>query len=267
VRDDHRQRLGIDLAVTVDRERKSPLTIVEDVQAASAEHAQAPVARVMKARGSRRPRLSPAEKREITRLYGDTSTSTSEICARLGIGESSLYRIIQLQGLPLRGRTASSTSPGTTPRARAPYTSRNRSSNAGRDAVAKRASTASTSGGAVTNRAMESEVKQIPEPAAQPTVAPIAGAAKSINGRRRTAPVTGRSGAQAPIETTTAGPAPVLPATRRSRTAGVARSTELRQYTVAYLAEETLQAASALEALQLAQARGATEVTSIVRIA
>src|ERR1700674_4875827 len=75
----------------------------------------------MKARGSRRPRLSPAEKREITRLYGDTSTSTSEICVRLGIGESSLYRVVQLQGLPLRGRTASSTSPGTTPPARAPY--------------------------------------------------------------------------------------------------------------------------------------------------
>jgi len=47
----------------------------------------------------------------------------------------------------------------------------------------------------------------------------------------------------------------------------VAKSTELRQYTVAYLAEETLQAASALDALQRAQARGATEVTSIVRIA
>ena len=111
MRDDHQQRLGIDFAVTVDKERKSPLTIVEDVQAASAEHAQAPVARVMKARGSRRPRLSPAEKREITRLYGDTSTSTSEICARLGIGESSLCRIVQLQGVlyvdgpPLRRRT------------------------------------------------------------------------------------------------------------------------------------------------------------------
>jgi hypothetical protein len=79
--------------------------------------------------------------------------------------------------------------------------------------------------------------------------------------------VTGRSRAQAPIETPAASPAPVLPATRRSRTAGVARSTELRKYTVAYLAEETLQAASALDALQRAQARGATEVTSIVRIA
>ena len=243
------------------------MTVVEAVQDVSAARAQAPVESSIKTRRSRRPRLSLDEKREIARLYADPSTSTSEICARLGIGESSLYRIIQLQGLPLRGRTASSTSPGTTPRARAPHTSRNRSSNAGRDAVAKRASTASTSGGAVTNRAMESEMAQIPERAAQPTVAPIAGAAKSINGRRRTAPVTGRSGAQAPIETATASPAPVLPATRRSRTAGVARSTELRQYTVAYLAEETLQAASALDALQRAQARGATEVTSIVRIA
>ena len=56
-------------------------------------------------------------------------------------------------------------------------------------------------------------------------------------------------------------------ATRRSRTAGVARSSEAVQFVVSYLAEQTFQATSALEALQQAQARGATEVTSIVRIA
>jgi len=47
----------------------------------------------------------------------------------------------------------------------------------------------------------------------------------------------------------------------------VARSSELVQFVVTYFAEQTLQAASALDALQQAQARGATEVTSIVRIA
>jgi len=39
------------------------------------------------------------------------------------------------------------------------------------------------------------------------------------------------------------------------------------RFTVSFVAEQTLQAASALDALQQAEARGATEVTSIVRIA
>jgi hypothetical protein len=47
----------------------------------------------------------------------------------------------------------------------------------------------------------------------------------------------------------------------------VRRSGELLQFAVTFLAEQTFQAASALDALQQAQARGATEVASIVRIA
>ena len=89
------------------------MTVVEEVQDVSAANAQAPVASIIKTRGPRRPRLSLEEKQEIARLYADTSTPTSEICARLGIGESSLYRIVQLQGVPLRGRTAPSVSVGT----------------------------------------------------------------------------------------------------------------------------------------------------------
>jgi transposase-like protein len=77
------------------------LTVVEDVQNVSAKNAPKP-------RGSRHPRLTQDEEREIARLYADTSTTTSEICARLGIGESSLYRIVQRQGVPLRGRTGAS---------------------------------------------------------------------------------------------------------------------------------------------------------------
>jgi transposase-like protein len=88
-------------------QRRFPLTVVQDVQDVSAKSAQPPSATGVKTRGTRRPRLSPDEEREIARLYADTSTSTSEICARLGIGESSLYRIVQRQGIPLRGRTTS----------------------------------------------------------------------------------------------------------------------------------------------------------------
>ena len=260
MRDDHRQRLGIDLAVTVDREGKSPLTIVEDVQAASAEHAQAPVARVMKARGSRRPRLSPAEKREITRLYGDTSTSTSEICARLGIGESSLYRILQLLGVPLRGRTAPSVSVGTTPQP-APAQPRTRKSFVERWTQPQIET--SVSGGAVKDQAIASAVPQTPEA----TVAPIVGGAKSVTRRRRTAAAGRRTRVEAPIETPSAIPASAPTPTRRARTAGVSRSSDLVRFTVSFVAEQTLQAASALDAFEQAQARGATEVISIVRVA
>jgi transposase-like protein len=245
------------------------LTVVEEVQDVSAANAQAPAVSAIKTLSSRRPRLSMDEKREIARLYADTSTSTSEICARLGIGESSLYRILQLQGLPLRGRAASKskTSQGTAQPAPAPNTSRNRSADAARDPVVRTDSTAVTNGGAVRDLAIESEVKQTPEPAAQPTVAPIAGGATSVTRRRRTGLVARRPRVVAPIETPAANSAPVPTARRRSRTAGAARSSELVQFVVTYLAEQTLQAASALDALQQAQARGATEVTSIVRIA
>jgi transposase-like protein len=179
------------------------------VQAVSTENAQASAASLTKRRASRRPRLSPDEKREVARLYADTSTSTSEICARLGIGESSLYRILQLQGVPLRGRTASLTSPGTTQAASAPYRSRNRSSKA----------------------------------------------------------VTRRPRVQAPIGTPAANGASVPTATRRRGTAGVARSGELLQFVVTFSAEHTIEATSALDAVQQAHARGATEVTRIVRTA
>jgi hypothetical protein len=204
--------------------------------------------------------LSLDEKREIARLYADTGTSTSEICARLGIGESSLHRIVQLQGLPLRGRTAYSASVGTTTQpAPAPSRTRNRSSNAGRRPGLKPA----TSGGAVKGQVIESEVHQTRGPA----VAPIAGGAKSVTGRRRTAPAARGPRVAAPIETLAANSATVPTQRRRARTAGVSRSSELLQFAVTYLAEQTLQAASALDALQQTQARGAIEVTSIVRLA
>jgi transposase-like protein len=55
--------------------------------------------------------LSPEQQREVARLYAETSTPTSEIRKRFGIGESSLYRIVQRAGVPLRGRAAASPPP------------------------------------------------------------------------------------------------------------------------------------------------------------
>jgi len=56
--------------------------------------------------GRRRRRVTKDEAREIGRLYAETRTPTSEIRERFGIGDSSLYRIVQQQGVSLWGRTA-----------------------------------------------------------------------------------------------------------------------------------------------------------------
>jgi transposase-like protein len=54
--------------------------------------------------GGTRRRLTPEQQREIARLYGETGTPTPEIRERFGIGESSLYRVLQKHGVTLRGR-------------------------------------------------------------------------------------------------------------------------------------------------------------------
>jgi transposase-like protein len=84
------------------------LSIIEPVEDVSIEGAYETQASKVKPGGSRRRRLTTDEGREIARLYTETNTPTSEIRERFGIGESSLYRIVQRQGIPLRGRTSSS---------------------------------------------------------------------------------------------------------------------------------------------------------------
>jgi transposase-like protein len=109
--------------------RESELSIVEPTHASSPESAQEAQASAAKPDGSRRRRLSLDEKREIARLYAETGTPTSEIRERFGIGDSSLYRVVQRRGVALRGRTASSTQPNPPP-AHAPAAQRPRSSTA-----------------------------------------------------------------------------------------------------------------------------------------
>jgi transposase-like protein len=79
---------------------------------ASTEDTQTRVARPTRAK---RRRLSPEQAGEVARLYAEGSTATSAIRARFGIGESSLYRILQRQGIPLRGRTPVSPEAGPEP--------------------------------------------------------------------------------------------------------------------------------------------------------
>ena len=67
-----------------------------------------------------RRRLSPEQQREVARLYAEGTLPTSEIRKRFGIGEPSLYRIVQRQGVPLRGRAAATPEPAP-PRTQAPH--------------------------------------------------------------------------------------------------------------------------------------------------
>jgi transposase-like protein len=55
----------------------------------------------------RRRRLSPDQQREVARMYASSGLSAAAICKRFGIGESSLYRVLQKHGVALRGRAAS----------------------------------------------------------------------------------------------------------------------------------------------------------------
>jgi transposase-like protein len=110
------------------------LSIVEPVEDVSTEGAHETQGSKVKPGGSRRRRLSTDEGREIARLYAETNTLTSDIRARFGIGESSLYRIVQRQGVPLRGRTSSSKAQVPQP-AQVQNARRSGSSNSGRGAA------------------------------------------------------------------------------------------------------------------------------------
>jgi transposase-like protein len=77
---------------------------VEEVDEPSIESTDGAQAGKASSDRSRRRRLSPEQQREVARLYADANIPTSEIRERFGIGESSLYRIVQRQEVPLRGR-------------------------------------------------------------------------------------------------------------------------------------------------------------------
>jgi transposase-like protein len=90
---------------------------VTDVSAQTVQPAQPGEVRPERAA---RHRLSPEQQREVARLYAESTTPTAEIRKRFGIGESSLYRIVQRQGVPLRGRAAAAPHEPGPSRAQAP---------------------------------------------------------------------------------------------------------------------------------------------------
>jgi transposase-like protein len=55
--------------------------------------------------------LTSDQKADVARLYSETATPLPEIRRRFGIGDSSLYRILQQSGVALRGRAAADATP------------------------------------------------------------------------------------------------------------------------------------------------------------
>jgi transposase-like protein len=86
--------------VTTDNSETTPSTTT-----APAPNVQPPSGDTKRRRRAPRRNLSEEQKREITHLYSETSTPLPEIRQRFGIGDSSLYRLIQQYGGKLRGRT------------------------------------------------------------------------------------------------------------------------------------------------------------------
>ena len=101
------------------------------------------------AKGKRRRRLTQDQQREIARLYAQTETPTPEIRALFGLADSSLYRVLQRQGVSLRGRaSAPGGSPTTTARAK-PGTETQSRRGPARNASRRRVSTAEIQDGAL----------------------------------------------------------------------------------------------------------------------
>jgi transposase-like protein len=184
------------------------------------------------ATGTRR-KLTDQQEAEVTRLYAETDTPVSEISKRFGIGESSVYRVAQRHGAALRGRTATST-----PKPRAAAVATTSTSAASGRGTGTRGRTAGRAATGSTGRAATSSTG---------------------NGRR-----TGASRARAAQSTgRRAAPAATRPAA--TPTPAAAASGTRRAFRVSFVATRVFTATDMADAMQQAEAAGATEITGIVR--
>jgi hypothetical protein len=174
-------------------------------------------------------KLSDEQEVELTRLYSATNTPVPEIARRFEVGESSVYRIAQRHGAALRSV------PGT----RGPATQQPRRRKPREQAAVQAPQTARPSRGRPRRSA-----------AAPETSAPAA-----VRGRSRTARAT---------------PSATAPARARRRSSratpsqGAARSTGTkRRFRVLFLAATVVEADSMRDAIAQAEARGATDITSV----
>jgi transposase-like protein len=197
---------------------------------------QAPTAaKTTRSLGPRR-KLTDEQEREVTRLYAETSMPVPEISRQFGIGESSVYRVVERHGATLRGHAPVATQQPPTPaEARPQPTGSSPSLSAGRRSGKPSAPRPSTA------RAPRASASQgVKTSSLRPTSPAVKGATAAHATRRSSA-------ARAPQTPPTA-------PTSGSR----------RQFRVSFLAEKIVEAENIRGAIRQAEALGATEVTGIV---
>jgi transposase-like protein len=204
-------------------ERKNQLSNAEPAKAVSVVGQLASTSRPD---GRRRRRVSKDEAREIGRLYAETSTPASEIRERFDIGDSSLYRIVQQQGVPLRGRIAAR-SQSKSPQPRTP--------------AARRHGLPSTSRA---NQAI-----------AQP------GATKATTAARAPRRVDGRSDARL-----VRGARVTRKRTSRPGTVALRTGNDRHQFRILFTGERVVRATDVHDALRQAELFGAIEITAVSRV-
>ncbi len=188
-------------------------------------------------------KLSDEQELELTRLYSETETPVPDIARRFGIGEASVYRVSQRHGARLRTRTSVKPRAAAKPKTEAsqaqakPRRTPGRPRRTAAPAVPAAALTASTTSAAAasprTGRGRRSQSTQ------------------TASGPRR---ATAQRAAQA-----------TAPRTTRARAPRSARASAVSRYRVVFVAETVIQAGTVREAIAQAEARGATEIRSIVQ--
>ena len=210
-------------------------------------------------------KLSDEQEVEVTRLYAETNTPIADIAGRFGIGESSVYRVAQRHGASLRGRTTSGESGGGT-RSAGSGSGRGRRSTGSATGTGRgrRGRTAASSSGAGTGSTGATTTRGR---RGRPARASSSGSTSTsgttgTRGRRGRPPGSGR---QASTSSTPSGNG------RRTRGRAAqggraAASTSGRgRYRVSFVSTQVVEASNVQEAIRAAQARGATEITGVVR--
>jgi len=176
------------------------------------------------------------EKREVTRLYAETTTPLSEIRQLFGIGDSSLYRLLQDRGVPPRGRRAGVTR-SAPPIPQQPVAS----SGPARSRTARPAAKGQPARGRRNDTATRTSRRQDTATGSRARPGSSVGRARPSSGRL--APGIPRPK-----------PAPPLPASR-----------VVVKYQVSFVAVRVVTALDMRDAIRQAEAMGATEITEIAR--
>ena len=222
-----------------------------------------------------RRKLSDEQEREVTRLYAETETPVSEISKRLGIGESSVYRVAQRRGAALRGRLSTST-PSAAAAAMTPSAS-GMGLGPGRGRAVEKSTSRRSAVTSTTGRARGGSNGRAAASSTGGTAGTTPNSRRTRGTRTPQAQTTARRGRTSPSVDATAGTALTTRSAGGSTrvsggsTRGASGSTRptaaitRREFRVSYVAVRVFVAADMADAIHQAEAAGATDITGIQR--